>query len=54
MLENLAVTDHILNLEKNEIAPKTLFYKKQESGRQILRKRVLSLYFFILFKKKDV
>ena len=33
------------------IVPKTLFYKKENSKCQVLKIRVSSLYFFILFEK---
>ena len=37
MLGKLAVINHTLNGQKNEIAPKTLFYKKEKSGRQVFK-----------------
>ena len=37
MLGKLAIINHTLNGKKNEIAPKTLFDKKEKSGRQGLK-----------------
>ena len=37
MLGKLVVINHKLNGKKNEIAPKTLFYKKEKSRRQVLK-----------------
>ena len=37
LLDKLTVMDHIFDLKKNEIAPKTFFYKEEKSVRQVLK-----------------